>query len=148
MNTITTNNTSNREEKNFFSKYKYNITNTKNIYRNKINDIDVDKNFSLKAKKTKEDFYNTKILYKKIMNTEEKINNFSKNKIKKKLKDFNLDGLDDDFEYKNIMEMTDEGKNDDIKKLPNVFGYIHSKTQLEKQVNKKKEEDENKCYIF
>ena len=148
LNTITTNNTSNREEKNFFSKYKYNITNTKNIYRNKINDIDVDKNFSLKAKKTKEDFYNTKILYKKIMNTEEKINNFSKNKIKKKLKDFNLDGLDDDFEYKNIMEMTDEGKNDDIKKLPNVFGYIHSKTQLEKQVNKKKEEDENKCYIF
>ena len=148
LNTITTNNTSNREEKNFFSKYKYNITSTKNIYRNKINDIDVDKNFSLKAKKTKEDFYNTKILYKKIMNTEEKINNFSKNKIKKKLKDFNLDGLDDDFEYKNIMEMTDEGKNDDIKKLPNVFGYIHSKTQLEKQVNKKKEEDENKCYIF
>jgi hypothetical protein len=148
LNTITTNNTSNKEEKNFFSKYKYNITNTKNMYRNKINDIDVDKNFSSKAKKTKEDFYSTKILYKKIMNTEEKINNFSKNKIKKKLKDFNLDGLDDDFEYKNIMEMTDEGKNDDIKKLPNVFGYIHSKTQLEKQVNKKKEEDENKCYIF
>ena len=149
LNTITTNNTSNKEEKNFFSKYKYNITNTKNMYRNKINDIDVDKNFSSKAKKTKEDFYSTKILYKKIMNTEEKINNFSKNKIKKKLKDFNLDCLDDDdFEYKNIMEMTDEGKNEDIKKLPNVFGIIHSKTQLEKKIQSKKEDDENKCYIF
>ncbi len=83
------------------------------------------------------------------MNTEEKINNFSKNKIKKKLKDFNLDCLDDDdFEYKNIMEMTDEGKNEDIKKLPNVFGIIHSKTQLEKKIQSKKEDDENKCYIF
>ena len=97
LNTITTSNTSNKEEKNFFSKYKYNITNTKNIYRNKIIDTDEDKNFSLKAKKTKEDFYSSKVFYKKIMNTEEKINNYSKNKMKKKIKDYDSNDFDDDL---------------------------------------------------
>ena len=148
LNTITTSNTSNKEEKNFFSKYKYNITNTKNIYRNKIIDTDEDKNFSLKAKKTKEDFYSSKVFYKKIMNTEEKINNYSKNKMKKKIKDYDSNDFDDDFEYQNIMEMTDEGKNDDIKKLPNVFGYIHSKGQLEKQTCVKNKDDDTGCFIF
>ena len=42
------------------------------------------------------------------MNTDEKI---LKNKNKKIIKDF-----EDDFDYQNIMEMTDEGKSNDIKK--------------------------------
>ena len=148
LNTITTSNTSNKEEKNFCNKYKYDILDTNKIYRIKKNEIDTDKNFSITARKTKEDFYSSKILYKSnvknIINTETKINNF----IKKKLKNFEFDDLNDDFEYKNMMEMTDESKNDDIKKLPNDFGFIHSKGQLEKKNFLQKKEDENKCNIF
>ena len=80
------------------------------------------------------------------MNTETKINNFTK--IKKKLKNFEFNDLNDDLEYQNIMQMTDEGKINDIKKLPNDFGFIHSKGQLEKQNFSQKKEDDNKCYIF
>ena len=65
------------------------------------------------------------------MNTETKINDFTK--IKKKLKNLEFNDLNDDLEYQNIMQMTDEGKINDIKKLPNDFGFIHSKGQLEKQ---------------
>ena len=167
LNTITTNNTSHKavfdkeeKEKNFYNKYKYNkynIIDTKNNYTNKINetegDKDKEKNFSIRAKNTKEDFYSSQILYypnyKKIMNTEEKIIKHKYNKIKK---DF-----EDDFDYQNIMEMTDEGKSNDIKKLPNVFGYIHSKGQLENKnqynqnqnvIEIKKTQDENRCIIF
>ena len=150
LNTITTCNTSNKEEKNFCNKYKYDILDTNKIYRIKKNEIDTDKNFSITARKTKEDFYSSKILYKSnvknIINTETKINNFIK--VKKKLKNFEFDDLNDDFEYKNMMEMTDESKNDDIKKLPNDFGFIHSKGQLEKKIFLQKKEDENKCNIF
>ena len=160
LNTITTNNTSHKaifdkddKEKNFCHKfkYKYNIVTTKNNYTNKINETEGDKNFSIRAKKTKEDFYSSQILYypnyKKIMNTEEKILNYKKNKNTEKEND---NDLEDDFDYQNIMEMTDEGKINDIKKLPNVFGYIHSKGQLEKQIclKKKEEEEENRCIIF
>ena len=150
LNTITTSNTSNKEEKNFCNKYRYDILDTNKIYRIKKNEIDTDKNFSITARKTKEDFYSSKILYKSnvknIINTETKINNFIK--VKKKLKNFEFDDLNDEFEYKNMMEMTDESKNDDIKKLPNDFGFIHSKGQLEKKNFLQKKEDENKCNIF
>ena len=150
LNTITTSNTSNKEEKNFCNKYKYDILDTNKIYRIKKNEIDTDKNFSITARKTKEDLYSSKILYKSnvknIINTETKINNFIK--VKKKLKNFEFDDLNDDFEYKNMMEMTDESKNDDIKKLPNDFGFIHSTGQLEKKNFLQKKEDENKCNIF
>ncbi len=163
LNTITTNNTSHKavfdkeeKEKNFFNKYKYNIIDTKNNYTNKINETEGDKNFSIKAKKTKEDFYSSQILYypnyKKIMNTEEKMIKYTNNKIKKEEKINISNEFDDDFDYQNIMEMTDEGKSNDIKKLPNVFGYIHSKGQLEKQIQNQnqtqKEEDGNHCILF
>ena len=163
LNTITTNNTSHKavfdkeeKEKNFFNKYKYNIIETKNNYTNKINETEGDKNFSIKAKKTKEDFYSSQILYypnyKKIMNTEEKMIKYTNNKIKKEEKINISNEFDDDFDYQNIMEMTDEGKSNDIKKLPNVFGYIHSKGQLEKQIQNQnqtqKEEDGNHCILF
>ena len=119
----------------------YNISNNKNIFSN-------EKNFSIKAKDTKEDFYSSQILYypnyNKIMNTETKILNYKKGKNKKCDKDSD----DDDFDYQNMMEMTDEGKSDDIKKMPNNFGYIHSKGQLENQNIIKKNEDESKCILF
>ena len=150
LNTITTSNTSNKEEKNFCNKYRYDILDTNKIYRIKKNEIDTDKNFSITARKTKEDFYSSKILYKSnvknIINTETKINNFIK--VKKKLKNFEFNDLNDDLEYQNIMQMTDEGKINDIKKLPNDFGFIHSKGQLEKQNFSQKKEDDNKCFIF
>ena len=151
LNTITTNNTSNKEEKVFGNKHKYNLIDKKNNFKYKINEFDGDKNVSIKAKRTKEDFYSSNNLYYsnyKILNTEEKIDNFAKNKIKKKIKNEYLNEFDDEFDYQNIMEMTDESKNDDIKKLPNVFGYIHSKGQLEKQTYKRKKEDESRCFIF
>ena len=157
LNTITTNNTSHKEEKNFIGKYKYNnIINTKKDHKIKINETEGDINFSIKAKKTKEDFYSSNIMlysnHKKILNTEEKINTYTKNKKTKKIKKEDLNNLkdldEDDFDYQNIMEMTDEGKKDDIKKLPNVFGYIHSKGQLEKKTSLKKKDDENRCLIF
>ena len=152
LNTITTSNTSHKEEKNFCNKYKYNIINTKKNYcRNKGTEFSDEKNFSIKAKNTKEDFYSSNILntkYKKIINTEEKINNF-KNKNIINIKSENLNNFEDDFEFQNIMEMTDENKKNDVKKLPNVFGYIHSKRQLENnQINITKKEEENRCYIF
>ena len=42
-----------------------------------------------------------------------------------------------DLEYEDIMEMTDEGKEEEIKKRPNVSGFIHSKRQLEKSIHLK-----------
>ena len=86
------------------------------------------------------------------MNTEEKMIKYTNNKIKKEEKINISNEFDDDFDYQNIMEMTDEGKSNDIKKLPNVFGYIHSKGQLEKQIQNQnqtqKEEDGNHCILF
>ena len=43
--------------------------------------------------------------------------------------------------------MTEEGKKDEIKKLPKASGTIHSKSQLEKDFNLKNEEDVNNCII-
>ena len=80
------------------------------------------------------------------MNTETKINNFTK--IKKKLKNFEFNDLNNELKYKNIIKIKEEDKINDIKKLPNDFGLIHSKGQLEKQNFSQKKEDDNKCYIF
>ena len=163
LNTITTSNTSHKamldkddKEKNFLYNYntRYNNKKIKRMNTNKINEIDEgynsnNKNFSIKAKDTKEDFYSSQILYypnyNRIINTDSKILNYKKNKKKEK----NNEIEEDDLEYQYMMDMTDEGKSDDIKKLPNNFGYIHSKGQLEKQIALKKEaEDESKCILF
>ena len=163
LNTITTNNTSHKaifdkddKDKNYFSnKCKYNITETKN---NKINEFEEDVNFSIKARKTKEDFYKSQNHYypkhKKIISTEEKINYYPINRIKTSLKhnikSFDMDNAlyDDDFDFQKIMDMTDEGKIDDIKKLPNNFGIIHSKRQLEQKNFSNKKKEEGNCLII
>ena len=62
LNTITTSNTSDKEEKNFCNKYKYNNFDTNKIYRVKKNEIDkkmkliLIKIFQLKQKKQKKIF--------------------------------------------------------------------------------------------
>ena len=165
LNTITTSNTSHKaifdkddKEKNFILNFN---THYKKKFINKINAINEgynsnkkyeDNNFSIKAKDTKENFYSSQILYcpnySKIMNTETKIMSYKNNKYLKDDSKEKKNDIDDDFEYQNIMDMTDEGKSDDIKKLPNNFGYIHSKGQLEKQTIIKKNEEESKCIIF
>ena len=166
LNTITTNNTSHKaifdkddKDKNYFSnKCKYNITETKNKLTNKINEFEEDVNFSIKARKTKEDFYKSQNhyypKYKKIISTEEKINYYQINRIKTSLKhnikSFDMDNAlyDDDFDFQKIMDMTDEGKIDDIKKLPNNFGIIHSKRQLEQKNFSNKKKEEGNCLII
>ena len=165
LNTITTSNTSHKaifdkddKEKNFILNFN---THYKKKFINKINAINEgynsnkkyeDKNFSIKAKDTKENFYSSQILYypnySKIMNTETKIMSYKNNKYLKDDSKEKKNDIDDDFDYQNMMDMTDEGKSDDIKQLPNNFGYIHSKGQLEKQTIIKKNEEESKCIIF
>ena len=165
LNTITTNNTS---QKAFFVKDKLkkeiNIFDNNNnnfidmddeinefeekIHRPKNDKIDEHK-FSLKAKNTNEAFYNSQILHsniKKIINTEQN---------KKKYKNFkekeNSESDEDndiDLDYKDIMEMTEEEKDEEVKKRPNISGFIHSKRQLEKSINFKKVEEENHCLLF
>ena len=44
---------------------------------------------------------------------------------------------DYNLEYQNIMELTEEGKDEDICKCPNVSGIIHSKKQIENNNSRK-----------
>ena len=44
--------------------------------------------------------------------------------------------------------MTDEGKEDDINKCPNVSGFIHSKRQIERNNSSQKAKDDNGCIII
>ena len=80
--------------------------------------------------------------------TEENINYFKKFQEKEKNDDENFIV---DSEYKDIMEMTEEGKEKEIRKFPNTSGFIHSKSQLENNNNNnnlKKEEEANNCIII
>ena len=86
-------------------------------------------------------------------NNKDKKDNNDKDKDKDKDKDNDKDIID--IEYEDIMEMTDEGKEEEIKKCPNVSGFIHSKRQLEKSIhlkhNVKEVEDaqeKNLCVII
>ena len=170
LNTITTNNTSHKavfdkegKQKNFYGKYLYNKL--ENKFNLRKDNTEGDRNFSIKAKKTKEDFYSSQILYypkyKKFINTEEKIvkyRNSNNIKLTETNNRTNEVQFNDDIDFQNIMEMTDESKINDVKKLPNVFGYVHSKVQLEKksqsnqikkeEKNEKEDEKENNCIIF
>ena len=128
------------------------------INKPKIDKIDENK-FSMKAINTNEGFYNSQIVHsnikKLIFKTEE--NNYffqkykekDKNKEKEKEKEKNNDDDDDIIEdMDNMMEMTEEGKAEDIKKCPNFSGVIHSKRQLEKNNTIKKPEDDGNCIII
>ena len=48
------------------------------------------------------------------------------------------------------MDLTEEGKDKDIIKCPKVSGVIHSKKQIDNNINSKriKKEEDNGCYLF
>ena len=173
LNTITTNNTS---QKAFFVKDKdkfkkeinildnNNFIDMENLLDNEINEFEENENkpkldkiednkFSIKVINTNEGFYNSQIIRSDIKNmmfkTEENINYFKKFQEKEKNDDENFIV---DSEYKDIMEMTEEGKEKEIRKFPNTSGFIHSKSQLENNNNNnnnlKKEEEANNCIII
>ena len=173
LNTITTNNTS---QKAFFVKDKdkfkkeinildnNNFMDMENLLDNEINEFEENENkpkldkiednkFSIKGINTNEGFYNSQIIRSDIKNmmfkTEENINYFKKFQEKEKNDDENFIV---DSEYKDIMEMTEEGKEKEIRKFPNTSGFIHSKSQLENNNNNnnnlKKEEEANNCIII
>ena len=172
LNTITTNNTS---QKAFFVKDKdkfkkeinildnNNFIDMENLLDNEINEFEENENkpkldkiednkFSIKGINTNEGFYNSQIIRSDIKNmmfkTEENINYFKKFQEKEKNDDENFIV---DSEYKDIMEMTEEGKEKEIRKFPNTSGFIHSKSQLENNNNNNnnlKKEEANNCIII
>ena len=171
LNTVTTNNTS---QKAFFVKDKdkfkkeinildnNNFVDMENLLDNEINEFEEninkpkneDNKYSMKNINTNECFYNSQIIRsdikKLVFKTEENTNYFKKFKEKEKDKNEDENFLIDS-EYKDIMEMTDEGKEKEIKKFPKTSGFIHSKSQLEsnnKNNLKKEEDDNNNCIII
>ena len=169
LNTSTTNNTSQKalffkdkikkEMNNFENNNDNNFIDMENLLDNEINEFEENANQakieqkkenkgSARGKKTNEGIYNSQIIYsdnkKFIFNTEENINFFRNYKEKEKNED---EKYIIDLEYQDMMEMTEEGKKDEIKKLPKASGFIHSNSQLEKDFKIKKEEDVNNCII-
>ena len=172
LNTSTTNNTS---QKAFLVKDKYKNKKCINILDNnnnnmvdidnEINEFDerikkpkIDQNedskFSIRMKNKKEGFYNSQIveysnIKTNILNTEENLKTEKKYfNTKNDMKDYDDEKDLIDNDYKDIMEMTEEGKEEDISRCPNVSGFIHNKRQLEKNINFKKVESENNCIII
>ena len=170
LNTITTNNTSQKaflvkdkdkykKEMNIFENNN-NFIDMQNILDNEINEFEEkvnkpkkekidDNKLSMKAINTNEGFYNSQIvphsdIKKFVFNTEENLNTLEK---KEKEKGGDNDIID--MEYEDIMEMTDEGKEEEIRRRPHVSGIIHIKSQLEKSVHLPKvEEDKSNCLII
>ena len=178
MNTITTSNTSQKafflkdkdRDRDNYIKDKYrkeinifdnnnNFIDMQNILDNEINEFEESKNkqkndfdlnqFSMKAINTNE-VYNSQIVrsdIKKLVFRTEENNNYFKKMKEKENKDDD-EGYILDSDYKDIMEMTEEGREKDFNKCPNTSGIIHSKMQLEKKSNYKKMEEDNKCIII
>ena len=163
--TLYTNTTNNTSQKALFIKEKEkddknnNYIDGQNIleFEGRINKAKIDRfednKFSLKAKNTNEGFYNSQIIQrselKNIIKTEGKIVSFkNKNIFKDEENNENEDVID--LEYQNIMELTEEGKDDDINKCPKVSGVIHSKNQIDKNINSQriKKEQDGGCYLF
>ena len=121
----------------------------------KIDKIDKRK-FSLKVVNKNEGFCNSQIIHrsnirKKIINTEENLRRFRNFKKKEKEKNSNSSkdvNNDIDMEYKDIMENTEEGKDEDNKKSPNISGFIHNKREIEKNNNISNIEDKSNCIIL
>ena len=176
MNTITTSNTSQKafflkdRERDNYNKDKYkkeinifdnnnDFIDMQNILDNEINEFEENKNlkkidfeinkFSIKPINSNE-VYNSQIvrsdIKKLVFKSEENNNYFKKIKERENNKDDERNILDSD--YKDIMEMTEEGEEKDHNKCPNTSGIIHNKLQLEKKSNYKKKEEENKCIII
>ena len=81
-------------------------------------------------------------------NKERNIVNFKTKNVSEIKKIDNIDNID--IEFENIMELTDEGKDKNINKCPNVFSLIHNKSELEKNNNNnsRKINDDNGCNII
>ena len=173
LNTITTSNTSQKafllkdkeKEKQRQRDKKENRNNNfidiQNIFNKNINEFEecfnkpkndriVGNKFWSNTKNTNERFYHSQIIQhsdtKKNINTEGNTYNKGKNILKKEENNINDEDIID-LEYQNIMELTEEGKDNDINKCPNVSGLIHSKNQIEKN-NSRKLKDKSECIIF
>ena len=164
LNTITTSNTS---QKAFLLKDKEKqrkrerdkednnkFRDIQNIFRNKTNEFEEimnKKKHIYEILNTNEGFYNSQIIQrsntKKMINTEGNDDNGRKNNILKKKENNDRDDDIIDLEYQNIMELTEEGKDEDICKCPNVSGIIHSKKQIENN-NSRKIKDDKGCNII
>ena len=175
MNTITTSNTSQKafflkDKEKEKDKYKLkniceNINNNnfidmENIVDNKIDEFEKNINkpkgkigvnkFAMKPIKTNEGLYCSQIeqvdIKKSIIKTEDNNNYFRNFKEKEKKEKNEDDSYIIDSEYKDIMEMTEEKKDEDLNKCPNSTGIIHSKRQLEN--NNDKMEEDFKCILI
>jgi len=166
LNTITTSNTSQKafllkdkekerkrerdKEDNINNKFKH----IQNIFKNRTNEFEEmmnKKKHKYENLNTNEGFYKSQIIQlsntKKIINTEENDDNSRKNNILKNEDNGCKDDDIIDLEYKNIMELTEEGKDEDICKIPNVSGFIHSKKQIEKNNSRKIKGDKGCNFI-
>ena len=132
---------------NIFNK---NINEFEEYFNKPKNDRTAGNKFWSNTKNTNERFYHSQIIQhsdtKKNINTEGNTNNNGKNNLKKEEKNVNDEDIID-LEYQDIMELTEEGKENDINKCPNVSGLIHSKNQIEKN-NSRKIKDKSECFIF
>ena len=132
---------------NIFNK---NINEFEEYFNKPKNDKTAGNKFWSNTKNTNERFYHSQIIQhsdtKKNINTEGNTNNNGKNNLKKEENNVNDEDIID-LEYQNIMELTEEGKDNDINKCPNVSGLIHSKNQIEKN-NSRKIKDKSECFIF
>jgi serine/threonine protein kinase len=164
LNTITTSNTS---QKAFLLKDKEKqrkrerdkednnkFRDIQNIFKNNTNEFEEimnKKKHKYEIMNTNEGFYNSQIIQrsntKKMINTEGNDDNGRKNNILKKKEKNDRDDDIIDLEYQNIMELTEEGKDEDICKCPNVSGIIHSKKQIENN-NSRKIKDDKGCNII
>ena len=164
LNTITTSNTS---QKAFLLKDKEKqrkrerdkednnkFRDIQNIFKNNTNEFEEimnKKKHKYEIMNTNEGFYNSQIIQrsntKKMINTEGNDDNGRKNNILKKKENNDRDDDIIDLEYQNIMELTEEGKDEDICKCPNVSGIIHSKKQIENN-NSRKIKDDKGCNII
>ena len=164
LNTITTSNTSQKafllkdkekERKRERDKEDNNkFRDIQNIFKNNTNEFEEiinKKKHKYEIMNTNEGFYNSQIIQrsntKKMINTEGNDDNGRKNNILKKKENNDRDDDIIDLEYQNIMELTEEGKDEDICKCPNVSGIIHSKKQIENN-NSRKIKDDKGCNII
>ena len=151
MNTITTSNTSRKAFIFRDKKDNYNENDNENGELNNLdkdiyefdddikrprNDRTIDNKISDKARGTNEAFHSSKILQNFVSHKKITHNEVIRNED------------DDNIDYGNIANLTEEGKDDEIKKYPNISGIIHNKGQLENEVNLRKPKDDSYCTIF
>ena len=166
LNTITTSNTSQKafllkdkekerkRERDKEDKNNNKFKNIQNIFKNKTNEFEEimnKKKHKYENMNTNEGFYRSQIIQlsntKKIINTEGNDDTRKNSILQKEEKGGKDDDNNIDLEYQNIMELTEEGKDEGICKIPNVSGFIHSKKQLEKNNSRKIKGDKGCNFI-